>query len=169
MNKLLWKTIPTDFESHGHKWEIGKWYKVDGEIKCCSNGYHASPRIYDAYGYVTPGWICQVEVRGDHDDQGDKSAWREMRIIEKWEWTDEMAKWWAVYAAKLVLPIWRKHYPDDKRVENCIEITKKYLDGKATLKELISAWAAAWDAEVAARDAMIKKLERKIKQLAGIK
>jgi len=153
----LWKTIPANFKSHGHKWKINKWYRLDGKIELCRNGFHASPRIYDAYSYVTPGWICQVEVRGDHDDGGDKSCWREMRLLKRWKWTDEMAQWWAVYAAELVSPIYEKHYPGDSRVKDCIETTKRYLSGKATKEELaaarIAARAAAWDAARAAASA----------------
>jgi hypothetical protein len=145
-----WKTIPDDFTSHGHKWKMNKWYKVDGEIKCCSNGFHCSPTIMDAIGYVTPGWICLVEVRGDHQDQGDKSAWREMRILKRWKLTEKQLRQIAIFAAELALPIFEKEHPDDKRPRNAIETAKRYLRGKATLEELAAARAAAMAAAGAA-------------------
>jgi len=161
----LWKTIEPNFESHGHKWKVGRWYRVDGEIELCANGFHASPTIYDAYGYVTPGWICRVEVRGENDMGDNKSCWREMLILKRYKWTDAMARKLAVYCAELVLPIWQKYYPNDNRVADCIAVTKRYLRGKATKEEFAAAMAAAGDAAGAAT---IAKIERKIRALAGI-
>ena len=166
-----WKTIPDDFTSHGHKWKMNRWYKVDGEIECCENGFHCSPTIMDAIGYVTPGWICLVEVRGDHQDQGDKSAWREMRILKRWKLTDKQWRKIAIYSAELVLPIYEKEYPNDKRPRNATETAKRYLRGKATQEELAAAGAAAWAAAraaawaaawAAARDAEYRWQEKRL-------
>jgi hypothetical protein len=190
MKKLYWKTIPEDFTSHGHTWEVNKWFKVDGEIKCCENGFHCSPTIFDATAYVTPGWICRVEVRGDFDDGGDKLAFREMRIIKRVFVDEKMTRKIAIYAAELVLPIYEKEYPNDNRPRTAIETAKRYSQGKATEGELSAAWdaardaaraaawaaawaaarAAAWDAARAAAwdaawDAAIKKIESYIKRL----
>ena len=51
--------------------------------------------------------------------------------------------------AELVLPIYEKKYPDDKRVRNCIEVTRKWANGKATIEEVRQARRAA-DAAYAA-------------------
>ena len=150
MNKKYWKTIPDDFISHGHKWEMEKWFKVDGKIECCKNGFHCSKTILDATSYVTPGWICRVEVRGDFDNQGDKLAYREMRILNRVKFTETIAREVAIYSAELVLPIYEKEYPNDKKPRNAIETAKRYLIGMATKEELAAAWDAAW---AAARDA----------------
>ena len=57
--------------------------------------------------------------------------------------------------AELVLPIYEKKYPDDKRVRNCIEVTRKWANGKATIEEVrqarrAAAYAAAYAAYAAA-------------------
>ena len=54
--------------------------------------------------------------------------------------------------AELVLPIYEKKYPDDKRVRNCIEVTRKWANGKATIEEVRQARRAADDAYAAAAD-----------------
>jgi hypothetical protein len=65
----------------------------------------------------------------------------------------------AIYAAKLVLPIFEEKYPDDKRLRQAIEAKKKWLRGKISDEELNiasdTAWAAsyaAWTASDAAND-----------------
>ena len=184
--KLLWKTIPQNFESRGHKWETGKWYHVNGEIKLCQNGFHASPTILDAMRYVFTGWICRAGVGGDCKIGNDKSAWSDMMVIKRYKWTKQMSVKLAVYAAELVLPIFEKEYPDDARPRNAIAAAKAYLknpcketkcaaaDAAADAARVAAyaahaaAHAAAFDAYVAAHAAILKKIERKIKQLSRI-
>ena len=125
--KLLWKTIPQNFESQGHKWETGKWYHVNGEIKLCQNGFHASPTILDAMRYVFAGWICRVGVAGDCKIDDDKSAWSNMMIVKRYKWTKKMSVSLAIYAAELVLKIYEKKYPKDTRPRCAIAAAKAYL------------------------------------------
>ena len=49
----------------------------------------------------------------------------------------------AVLCAESALPIFETRYPKDKRPRECIEVTRRYLDGKANIDELRSACAAA--------------------------
>jgi len=57
----------------------------------------------------------------------------------------------AVDCAERVLPIYEKKYPNDSRVRDCIEATKKYLNDEITLEELrvfrVAAYAAAYAAD----------------------
>ena len=48
--------------------------------------------------------------------------------------------------AELALPIYEKKYPNDKRVRECIEVTRKWANGEATIKEVRQARSAAADA-----------------------
>jgi hypothetical protein len=57
----------------------------------------------------------------------------------------------AIYAAKLVLPIFEEKYPDDKRPRQAIEAKKKWLKGKISNEELKKA---RYDARDAARAAV---------------
>lgn len=45
--------------------------------------------------------------------------------------------------AELVLPIYEKKYPNDKRVRDCIEMTRKWANGKATIEEVRQARSAS--------------------------
>jgi hypothetical protein len=160
--KLLWKCIPDDFTSHGHKWVVGKWFHVNGKIELCKNGFHASPTILDAMRYVNPGWVCRVKVKGSSQDDGDKSAWSDMMVVKRCAWTKEMSVELAIYAAELVLPIFEKQYPDDKRPAEAIAAAKKWLADPSEENRIAtyaaacaarSAHAAACSAACAARSA----------------
>jgi len=139
--KLLWKTIPRNFESRGHKWKIGKWCHVDGAIELCKNGFHASPTILDAMAYVSAGWICRVKVRGNCYMGNDKSAWSDMIIVKRYKWTKKMSLALAIYAAELVLPIFEKEYPEDMRPRDAIAAAKAYLK-RPCIKTKTAAYAA---------------------------
>jgi hypothetical protein len=165
--------------------------------------------------FVTPGWICRVKVKGQSAMDTDKSAWSDMLTVSRRKWTKEMSVELAIYAAEIVLSIYEKEYPDDKRPRNAIEAAKAYLRkpsaaagdaawaaagdaagaaGAAARAAGDAAWAAARAAWAAARaagdaagaagaaagaagaassaaagDAVLKKIEKKIKELARIK
>ena len=51
---------------------------------------------------------------------------------------------------ELVLPIFEKKYPDDKRVRECLETTRKWANGEATIEDVRKARAAACAACAAA-------------------
>jgi len=68
--------------------------------------------------------------------------------------------------AELVLPIFEKKYPADKRVRNCIEVTRNWANGKATIEEVRSASYAA-DADAYAAYAYAARL-RTQKQCADL-
>ena len=55
--------------------------------------------------------------------------------------------------AELVLPIFEKKHPNDKRVRECIEVTRKWAAGEATIEEVRKARNAAYAATAAAADA----------------
>jgi hypothetical protein len=80
----------------------------------------------------------------DNCERGDWMLWLLGRISGAPE-SPERKKLVVVCAevAELVLPIFEKKYPDDKRVRECIETCKRYVAGNATLEELISARSAA--------------------------
>jgi len=56
----------------------------------------------------------------------------------------------ACECAELTLPIFEKKFPDDTRVKNCIEITRKWALGEASINEVWSARNAAAAAYAAA-------------------
>ncbi len=77
------------------------------------------------------------------DDRWDYANWLLPRLMDYRGYVS-----YAVYAAKLVLPIWEKKYPDDKRPRKAIEAAKKCIDDPSDENRLAAdshpaAWAAA--------------------------
>lgn len=146
----LWKSMCANMKSdHGSvDWQIGKWEK-ENLVEACSTGFHASERIIDGMGYVNMEVLAKVEVRGKSDLQHDKQCWSEMRIIDAWIWKREDSVRLAIYAAELVIDIFEKEYPKDKRPRKAIDAAKKWLKEKTTATRTAraaAASAAAWAA-----------------------
>ncbi|MDD5007283.1 MAG: hypothetical protein PHC68_02635 [Syntrophorhabdaceae bacterium] len=158
MSKVLWKSMLTGPKSaNGSEgaWKIGEWRKASGELEMCANGYHASLNVIDAMNYVDAEIIARVEVRGKHLDQSDKQCWEQMRITKAWAWTKEDSVRLAICAAELVIGIYEKQHPDDKRPREAIESAKKWL-AEPSEKNRAAAEAAArasWAAAGAATEA----------------
>jgi hypothetical protein len=89
--------------------------------------------------------------------------------------------------AEDALPIYEEKYPNDKRVRECIEVTRRWAKGKATIEEVRkardaaraaahaatahaatahAATATATDAAAAAHSAAFKKRSEKLKEYA---
>jgi len=135
-------------------WRINEWQEVKGKIRCCHNGLHCSDKIYQAFSYVSGTVLAKVEVAGkkDKDAENDKHCHQKMRIVQAWEWDKITSVKLAVYAAELVIDIYEKQYPNDKRPRNAIEAAKKYLK-KPTKANAYAADAAANAAYAAANAA----------------
>ena len=67
--------------------------------------------------------------------------------------TDNDLYFLACKFASLVMPIWEKYYPNDKRPQTAIETRLRWLRGEATDEELAVARTAAGAADAAAREA----------------
>ena len=150
----LWKSLQAGMKSGhgGHKWVIGKWYTVTGDLDMCSVGFHASTRIIDAMQYVPLEVLAEVEVDGEHLCQTNKQCWQKMRVVKAWKWEKKDSVALAIFAAKLTLGNFEKVYPNDKRPRLAIEAAKKVL--KSDTKENRDAAAdAAWSAWSATKSA----------------
>ena len=78
-------------------------------------------------------------------ERGDWMLWLCAKMEGKKGWsTRQQIVLVACDCAELVLPIYEKKYPDDKRVRNCIEVTRKWANGKATIEEVRQARRAAY-------------------------
>ena len=84
---ILYKSLPKDKAPHGHKFRVGKWYKIDGDIDICRKGFHASKNIINSMNYVPAEVLAKVEVRGKSIKQYDKQCWSEMKLIKTTKWT----------------------------------------------------------------------------------
>ena len=65
-------------------YEVGKTYTVEGEVKICENGYHFCKKCVDVYDYYSkPCRICEVNVTGVVQTQGNKSVGRKLKILRE--------------------------------------------------------------------------------------
>ncbi len=145
---ILYKTLKKGLKSgyDSMQWRRNQWYKIEGKLGMCNNGFHASKRIVDAMQYVTPAIIARVEVRGDHLEDTNKQCWSEMRIVKTWRWTKKDSVALAIFAAELVIDDFEKEHPDDKYPREVIETAKRWL--KNPTKKNLSAVSIAADAMV---------------------
>jgi hypothetical protein len=150
----LYKFLRTNLKSeHGEtKWQFGKWKNFKGELEMCKKGFHCSVEPYDAFSFVQGEILAEVEVKGKHLEEKDKQVWSEMRILKAWNWTKKDSVKLAIYSAELVLPIFEKEYPKDKRLREAIQAAKRYLrkPSKAAADAVNAAYAAADAAHAAA-------------------
>ena len=129
MKTTLFKTLCENLTSaHGDcKWTIGKWKSVTDKMVLCETGFHCSETVLAAMGYVGPFWVARVEVAGESLNDADKSVHEKMRLVEAWEWTKEDSVGLAIFAAELVIHIYKKRKPSDERPRKAIEAAKKWL------------------------------------------
>lgn len=154
--KILYKFLRTGLKSDNGDcaWKVEEW-KREKEVKLCSKGFHASKTPLQALGYVKGEILAEVEVRGESDIETDKEAWTEMKIVKAWNWTKTDSVELAIYAAELVLGIFEKKYPKDKRPRKAIEAAKDYLKNpnkktaRAADAAAYAAYAAAYAADAA--------------------
>ena len=65
-------------------YEVGKTYTVEGEVRICENGYHFCKKCVDVYDYYSkPCRICEVNVTGAVQTQGNKSVGRRLKILRE--------------------------------------------------------------------------------------
>ena len=75
-------------------YEVGKTYTVEGEVKICENGYHFCKKCVDVYDYYSkPCRICEVNVTGAIQTQGNKSVGRRLKILRELT-ADEISSLW---------------------------------------------------------------------------
>ena len=123
--------------------EVGKWISVEGDLRMCRWGLHASKRITDALRYAPGARICRVELRGDLQHQDDKSVGRE-RKVEWWVDGEGLLRDFARRCALDVIHLW-----------DAPEVVVRYLKtGDESLKD--ASWAAAKDAAKGAAKAAAK-------------
>ena len=71
-----------------HTWELGVWYKYEGEIELCNKGFHACLTPQQSLNYIYGDKWFQVEARGkiiysDKDDSDPKFVASEMRLVKE--------------------------------------------------------------------------------------
>ncbi len=143
---------------HNLCWRIGEWQEWPHLPGLCYQGFHCSPRIYDAFRYVKGEIVAQVEVAGACDRGADKKAWQRMCVVKAWRWRVEDSVAMAIFAAGLVIDFYERQYPDDNRPRKAIEAAESWMKNPAAVHAAAdaaraAAVGAAADAAAAAADA----------------
>ena len=87
MGKTYYKGFDKNLQCRDFQYEIGKEYNMDGDIKCCENGFHACENPFDVFGYYVPDGnsrFCEVECSGkeSHEEDSDsKAAFSHIKIV----------------------------------------------------------------------------------------
>src|SRR3990167_2309553 len=145
----------------------GKWMPaVKGDIALCSNGYHLIPAT-SLLEWLGPT-LYEAEGRGDQQTDSTKLAFREARLIRKFEhWNDRNARLFAADCAARALNRWREDFKAkrlqqdvDPRSHAAVVIARQLAIGgvdeaawsAAESAARLAAESAAWSAaESAAR------------------
>ena len=123
-----YKFVRTGLKSNhdDSQWEIGKWRTTECKELCV--GFNCSDRVIDALNYVKGEILCEVEAKGTSFTDKDKSTWESMRIIKAWHWKKEDSVALEIFSAELVIDVFEKKYPDDKRPRQAIEAAKAWVN-----------------------------------------
>ena len=66
-----YKGFDKDFKCRGFQYEVGKDYKMDGDIKCCERGFHACESPFEVFDYydMLSSRFAVVELSGTIDKE----------------------------------------------------------------------------------------------------
>jgi hypothetical protein len=103
------KAMNKDMTCRGHKFEVGKEYKVKGSLGLCHNGFHACKNIDETLDYYDVDSIFTlVTFLGDviHDEDMNKSVTNHIRIdkvlsFEECIELDKTGRWCCSYACNV--------------------------------------------------------------------
>lgn len=133
----------------GEPLELGRTYRVDGEIVPCRRGLHGSLRLIDALQYAPGSILTRCEFSGTIKYEADKLAASERTVL----WIGDVEPILYEAACHFAETALRVANVTDPRSWAAIEAKRKWLRGEITDKELAVARAAARDAAWAACDA----------------
>lgn len=160
--RLVWKFLKmkdgriVSAHDMSTEWKIGQVVRVEGDIRACGNGLHASDQILDAFLYVKGNVLALVASHGDTDSSaGDKIAARNMVVLKAVEWHKDDSVSLAIFCAEQVLDIFEASSPGDDRPRKAVEAAKAWLadpsdDNRQAARASADAAAASADADAAA-------------------
>ena len=130
--------------------KVGETHAVEGEIRLCENGLHASKRAIDALRLGGGPVVFKVKLSGDvvHDES--KSASRERTYVAGGIDVTETLVEFACCVAEAAMLL-AEHY--DPRSWEAIEATRAYMRKEIEIGVLLEAKNAAHAAANAADDA----------------
>ena len=157
-----WHFLPADkrlSNGDGRLVQVGKWYKVKGEVEVCHNAMHAGRTVMSALEYAPGPVICRVEM-------AEPVEWKSCGVIcysagRKVLWMYDASRVLHEFACRCAEDALALSESPDPRSLEAVRVKRLWLRGEATDKELAAAraaaraatwaaWDAAWDAARAA-------------------
>ena len=127
----------------------GRWMpRIKDELVRCEVGYHGCTRDNLLRWLNETIYVMEFDGEPESDDEKCWGA-RARLLYPLTNWTERTARLCAADCAEMVLPLFEKGYPNDKRPREAIAAARRYATGDATRAEL----AAARDAARAAAEA----------------
>lgn len=86
-----YKVFNPDWTCRGFKYEVGKTYKHEGNIKICGAGFHFCRKASDCFNYYDfnkNNKVAEVEALGLVETQNDKSVTNEIKILREIKWQE---------------------------------------------------------------------------------
>jgi hypothetical protein len=140
------------------KVRVGRTYTATGPLVMCENGMHGSRRLLDALQYAPGGVLCKVEIWGEIQEGDDKLVGRHRKVLSMVN-AEKMLHEAACHFAEEALTAAKI---TDERCWNAIKVKRAWLAGKATDKELDTAWAAAGDTAWEKQNAYLEREAEKL-------
>ena len=157
--KAWWLGPDTLPHGDGRRVCVGVTHKVEGEIKLCAKGLHASVSPLDALAYGT-GLLYLVEMSGTIIEGDDKLVASERTYLGVVKNTDAVLRCFARLCALDVVHLWdapdvvvRYLKTGDASLRDAADAASRAAARAARAADLAAAWAAAWAAHRAAADA----------------
>lgn len=83
-----YKGMDKDMRCRGFQFEVGKTYRIAGEVELCKNGFHFCEKLFDVFQYYEKGEphrYFEIEASGTIKSDGQKSVAEEIAIIRELE------------------------------------------------------------------------------------
>jgi hypothetical protein len=81
------KGFDKGLKCRGFQYEIGKEYEIEGDVRCCGNGFHACENPFDVFSFYPIidndgnfNRFCEVEGSGKADKDDEKTAFSKLKV-----------------------------------------------------------------------------------------
>lgn len=152
--KFLREGLRSDYDES--PWALKVWRREAPPSQECQ-GLNCSRNIVDALKYVQGEILARVEYGGAVIASEEKLTCETMRIVKAWKWNKRASVQLAVFAAKEVLGIFEKEYPQDSRPRAAIAAAEAWLrePSEKNRRKAGEAAATTYAAAYAARTASV--------------
>jgi len=122
---------------------VGETLTVEGPIRCCERGLHASKRAIDAISFRSGTLACRVRLSGEIVERPDKCAASARTVLWMAD-ADRCLRLFAIWCAREALEGERARGREpDPRSWRALDVAEAYLAGKASKEEMRAAADAA--------------------------